>query len=140
MRVKSPFFEKSSARFILKRSRRLRILTFDKIKKTVFYHKIRTKRIIISQYAIILSKSNIPQKNVFKKFFMRSINFSCTNTPIKRLYHQTQQAPIEISTTFQCIFQFFTSPPHPANNAGIPTVPSSFSIHILSMKYLFHSP
>ena len=35
MRVESPFFEKSPAHFILERSRRLRILTFDKIKKIV---------------------------------------------------------------------------------------------------------
>ncbi len=33
MRVESPFFKKSSVRFILERSRGLGILTFDEIKK-----------------------------------------------------------------------------------------------------------
>ena len=39
MRVESPFFDKSSSRFILTRAKGLGILTFDKIKKKAIQRK-----------------------------------------------------------------------------------------------------
>ena len=57
MRIKFPFFEKSSASFILKRSRGLGILTFDKIRKTVILQHIEQKKTENSKIAIILSEN-----------------------------------------------------------------------------------
>ncbi len=73
MRVESPFFEKSPARLILTRARRLGILTFDKIKKTEQTYKIRYFEAKTPKVHIISSKSNITQKNDVKKFFMGRI-------------------------------------------------------------------
>ncbi len=70
MRVESPFFEKSSMRFILKRSRGLRILTFGKIKKIDKLCKIGCLEIKLVEYDVILSKLNIPPKNDVKNFIM----------------------------------------------------------------------
>ncbi len=73
MRVEAPFSEKSSARSILTRARGLGILTFDKIKKSALQHKIKQIKTKTTIYTCILSKQNIPQKNIFKKNFMGAL-------------------------------------------------------------------
>ena len=70
MRVESPFFEKSSSCFILKRSRGLGILTFGKIKKIDKLCKIGGLEIKLVEYDVILSKLNTPPKNDVKNFIM----------------------------------------------------------------------
>ncbi len=62
MRVESSFFEKSSMRFILERSRGLGILTFDKIKKIAFECKKLQSETKNGKYAIIMSENNFVKK------------------------------------------------------------------------------
>ena len=68
MRVESPFFEKSSAHFILTRAKGLGILTFNKIRKTlklVFFLALHTK---ITKESYHFNKIGNTSKNPFKKF------------------------------------------------------------------------
>ncbi len=72
MRIESSFFEKSSSRFILERSRGLGILTFDRIKKIVFLaqnQQIKTKTIKNSSFC----QKFILLKNTYKKIYYGSI-------------------------------------------------------------------
>ena len=75
MRVESPFFDKGLSRFILPRARGLGILTFSKIKKTAFIHKIRIKDFI---YYNIQSfcQNGTPLKKTYSKFFLWDIIYN----------------------------------------------------------------
>ena len=67
MRVESPFFDKSSSRFILERSRGLGILTFGKIKKTEIW--CRTSNLRQKQsYLLSLCRKIILLKSIYKIF------------------------------------------------------------------------
>ncbi len=96
MRVESSFFDKSSARFILTRARGLRILTFDKIRKTENKCKIRKTRIKTTKIVVILSKSDIPQKNDVKKIFMGHLQTTLPQTSaqvVKYTFQTPQKNP-----------------------------------------------
>ena len=70
MRIESPFFDKSSERFILTRARGLGFLTFDKIKKKVYWYnfsKMQPKQ--LKQFSFYQNRTSL-KKNDVKNFFM----------------------------------------------------------------------
>ena len=67
MRVESPFFDKSSSRFILTRARGLGILTFSEIRKTLFGDKISNLELKILNITTFCQKI-ILLKNIYKFF------------------------------------------------------------------------
>ena len=79
MLVESPFSEKSSARSILTRARRLGFLTFGKIRMILLCCKINNNESENVEMVVILSKSEDPSKSDVKNFFMelKKAEFGC---------------------------------------------------------------
>ncbi len=69
MRIESPFFDKSSERFILTRARGLGFLTFDKIKKKVYWYnfsKMQPKQ--LKQFSFYQNRTSL--KKTMSKIFL----------------------------------------------------------------------